>query len=897
MKEEAKQSREEILRLNQELSILNVISQTVNQSIDLDEILNKSLDKMTEMIQIRSAGIYLLDEESEEMVFVAHRGFSKSFLKGTKRLKLGEGVTGKAVLSGEPVFVEDYTNHPDILPLAIEEGLKSLIVIPLKSRDKTYGTLNIAWKEVHQFTPFEKNLFSSIGQIIGVAMERASLYAVNVKRLEEQRTLYNISREIASRLELNVILQKIMGSAVDLLGGEAGSISLWDNRKQGYITVIVHGLPGTMIGKEFGPFAEGIVAEIVSKKNPILYPDYEHHPNRVKALDDYHFKEVIGVPLIVREMIIGAMVVGTTDPKKHFQQNEIDLLFNFSHQAAIAIGNAKLYEDSLAKIRQLTTLYEIGKTLSVTLDLDELFKKALELLHIHFGYALCGILLLDRGKDELYIKHVIGKYHEGVKNLRFRVGVDGIVGWVANTGEPLYVPDVSKDPRYIRGGLEGRSEAAFPLKVRDRVIGVLDVESKELMGFDEEDLKVLSSFASQVSIFIENAQLFADLRQTLKELKQAQDQIVQTEKLKALGEMASGVAHDFNNVLAVILGNIQLLLYQLDRLGPDEIREQLRVIERASKDGAETIRRIQEFTGMRRDKEFSSLSVNELIKGVATVTQPRWKDQPQSRGVQIELVTELGDLPSILGNPSELREVLTNIIFNAIDAMPQGGKITVSSHPLADHWVEVRIADTGIGMTEEIKRRVFDPFFTTKGVTSSGLGMSVSYGIIKRHGGEILVESEPGKGTTFILHLPVGYGEEKPVEKAAPPPPESRTARILVIDDEDSVRNVLSQMLTIKGHVVEVAPSGEAGIERFKGGKFDLVFTDLGMPRISGWDVGKAIKQINPAVPIAMITGWGLELDKKKMTESGIDLVITKPFDLDQVVRLVSEAMKLKGKM
>jgi signal transduction histidine kinase/CheY-like chemotaxis protein len=441
-----------------------------------------------------------------------------------------------------------------------------------------------------------------------------------------------------------------------------------------------------------------------------------------------------------------------------------------------------------------------------------------------------------------------------------------------------------------------RSEAAFPLKVRDRDQR-LDVESKELRGFDEEDLKVLSSFASQVSISIENAQLFADLRQTLKELKQAQDQIVQTEKLKALGEMASGVAHDFNNVLAVILGNIQLLLYQLDRLGPDEIKEQLGVIERVSKDGAETIRRIQEFTGMRRDKEFSPLSLNELIKDVATVTQPRWKDQPQSKGVQIELVSELGDLPSILGNPSELREVLTNMIFNAIDAMPKGGKITVSSHPLADQWVEVRIADTGIGMTEDVKRRVFDPFFTTKGVTSSGLGMSVSYGIAKRHGGEILVESEPGKGTTFILHLPVGYGEEKPLERTAQPPPESTGARILVIDDEDSVRNVLSQMLTVKGHVVELAPSGEEGIERFKGGKFDLVFTDLGMPRISGWEVGKAIKEINPTVPIAMITGWGLELDKKKMTESGIDLVITKPFDLDQVVRLVSEAIKLKEKM
>src|SRR4030067_2643932 len=147
MKEDAEQSREEILRLNQELSILNAISQTVNQSIDLEEILNKSLDKMTEIIQIRSAGIYLLDEESEELVFVAHRGFSKSFSKGTKRLKLGEGGTGKGALSGEPVFVEDYPNYPDIIPPAIEEGLKSLIVIPLKSRDQTYGTLNIAWKE------------------------------------------------------------------------------------------------------------------------------------------------------------------------------------------------------------------------------------------------------------------------------------------------------------------------------------------------------------------------------------------------------------------------------------------------------------------------------------------------------------------------------------------------------------------------------------------------------------------------------------------------------------------------------------------------------------------------------------------------------------------------------
>ena len=210
MSGEAKKSKEEIVRLNQELSILNTISQTVNQSIDLDEILNKSLDKMMEMTDVRSAGIYLLDEKSNDLVYVAHRGFSKIFLKGMKRMKLGEGVTGKVALSGEPIFIEDYPSHPEALPLAIEEGLKSLAVIPLKSRDKIYGTLNLARKEFSKITLFETNLFNSIGQIISGALERASLYTENVKRLEELKTLYSISQEIALKLEVKVILQKIM---------------------------------------------------------------------------------------------------------------------------------------------------------------------------------------------------------------------------------------------------------------------------------------------------------------------------------------------------------------------------------------------------------------------------------------------------------------------------------------------------------------------------------------------------------------------------------------------------------------------------------------------------------------------------------------------------------------
>lgn len=891
MDKSVKALEEEIARLKREFAILLTISQTVNQSMDQDEILNKSLDKMTEMIEVRSAEIFLWDETGNDLVCVTHRGSSEGFSEGMKRFKTGEHVTGRAALSGEPVFIEDDPNHPEALPLEIEEGAKSFAVIPLRSGMKVYGTLNLARKEACRIDPHERNLLNSIGQIISGALERASLYTENVKRLDEERITYSISQEIASRLELKGILQKIIEGAVGLLNADSGCIALWDKRKQNYAISIVHQFPPSLIGREFSP-SEGIFGDICTKKAPVVYDEYERHPKRLKELDAYHFKTMVGVPLIVREMLIGTMVIGASDSRKHFQDSEIDLLFNFAHQAAIAIGNSILYEDSLAKIRQLTALYEIGQALSSTLDLDRLLEKGLELLHDRLGYDSCAILLVDKAKDELFVKRVSGRDLESVKHLRFRTGIDGIVGWVAKTGEPYYAPDVSEDPHYSPSTPEIHSEAVFPLKIREQVIGVLNVESRELRGFDEGDLKVLSSFASQMGIFMENARLFSDLRETLLELKQAQDQIIQTEKLKALGEMASGVAHDFNNLLAVILGNIQLLSYQLDHLSPEEIRERLAAIGRSSRDGAETVRRIQEFTGIRRDKEFSSIAVNDLIREVVVMTEPRWKDQAQSKGIQIELATQFEKVPPILGNPSELREVLTNIIFNAIDAIPPpGGRLSLSSHHSAEDWVEVRITDTGIGMADEVKRRIFDPFFTTKGVTNSGLGMSVSYGIIKRHGGEILVESKPGRGSTFAVHLPTGYPVE-PEDETSAPPKEGRPGRILVIEDDASVQDILRQMLLAKGHQVVLASDGEEGIEKFKAHPFDLVLTDLGMPKISGWEVGKIIKDLNPKVPTVMITGWGVEVDRQKMQASGIDRILSKPFTFEEVSRIVSEAME-----
>jgi len=277
----------------------------------------------------------------------------------------------------------------------------------------------------------------------------------------------------------------------------------------------------------------------------------------------------------------------------------------------------------------------------------------------------------------------------------------------------------------------------------------------------------------------------------------------------------------------------------------------------------------------------------------------RWKNDAESKGIKIRIRKELSPLNFTLGSSSELREVFTNLINNAIDAMPQGGEIRINSL-MNDNNVVVKIGDTGDGIPKDVKDRVFDPFFTTKGVQSTGLGLSVSYGIINRHRGTITVDSIEGEGTTFTIKFPVAKkaGKENvKKEKVIPLKSKQKKASILVIEDEEDVRYLLRDILTDAGHNVEVAKDGSEGIEIFKKKKFDLVLTDLGMPRMSGWEVAEKVKSINEKVSVALITGWNVALDSSEMNDSGINLVIQKPFKMEQVLSLVQEGMLLRDQL
>jgi CheY-like chemotaxis protein len=287
------------------------------------------------------------------------------------------------------------------------------------------------------------------------------------------------------------------------------------------------------------------------------------------------------------------------------------------------------------------------------------------------------------------------------------------------------------------------------------------------------------------------------------------------------------------------------------------------------------------------------VDVNSIIKDSIEITKPKWKDEAQSKGVPIEIVSILEEIPSVSGNDFELRGVLTNMILNAIEAMPEGGKIEISTSKKRE-GVIIQISDTGIGIPEEAKKKIFEPFYTTKPFTNTGLGLSMSYGIIKRFGGEIEVVSELGYGTTFTIFLPVG---EAVKDEAVSPQTikQGRQARILVIDDEEVVRSVLFRTLANFNHQVTLAADGEKGVQLFQEGKYDMVLTDLGMPGMSGWDVCRMIKKISPDTPVGMITGWGADMSQSKMDEYGLDFLISKPFDLNRILNVVAEAMESKG--
>lgn len=468
-------------------------------------------------------------------------------------------------------------------------------------------------------------------------------------------------------------------------------------------------------------------------------------------------------------------------------------------------------------------------------------------------------------------------------------------------------PDISALPfpvlqRLAKGGL--RSLVVVPLVAEDKLFGALLVARQALDGFDSGECEFLRQLSEHVALAAHQAQLYTTLQQTYDELRQSQHSLLQQERLRALGQMASGVVHDINNAISPIaLYTESLLEHEADL--SERVRSCLITIRRAIDGVASTVNRMREFYRPQESHTaLARIDLNTAAQQVIELTRARWRDQPQARGVVIELRTELSVRPvCVVGAEHEIRDALTNLIFNAVDAMPEGGLLTLRTqilkstrHPNTEprERAIVEVTDTGIGMNESTRRHCLEPFFTTKGEGGTGLGLAMVYGMVQRHDAKLIIKSGLGQGTTMRLEFPAA-AVDGPTNAGALVSRESqRPLRILLVDDDPLLIESLRDILQRDGHDITVADGGQAGVESFVAAQkralaFDAVITDLGMPYVDGRRVAAAVKAVSPHTPVIMLTGWGQRLRDDNEVPPHVDRLLNKPPKLELLRKALAE--------
>lgn len=453
-------------------------------------------------------------------------------------------------------------------------------------------------------------------------------------------------------------------------------------------------------------------------------------------------------------------------------------------------------------------------------------------------------------------------------------------------GQLVYEPDVNQvDSPLTRrmADLGLRSLVIAPLPVDGKIFGFLMAARRKDHSFTSGDCEFLRQLCEHVSLAAHQAHLYESLQQAYDDLRRTQDAVMQQERLRALGQLASGIAHDINNSISPVSLYVEFLLEREPNLS-EHVRTSLLTIKQAVDDVAQTVSRMREFSRKREPEiNLTQVPLNRLVKQVTELTRARWKNMSEERGVVLNLETELAsDLPDVLGAENEIRDALINLVLNAVDAMPEGGTLSIRTRAArTPSYVCLEICDTGIGMSEETRLHCLDPFFSTKGERGTGLGLAMVYGMAQRHKAEIEVESELGKGTTFRLTFPALRAvSDLPVHRT--PVAAIKPLRILLVDDDPRLLRSLHSTLEADGHSITACEGGQAGIEAFtaalnRSEPYSIVITDLGMPKVDGRKVAAAVKAASPSTPVILLTGWGQRLAAEQAIPPNVDRMLNKP--------------------
>jgi PAS domain S-box-containing protein len=838
----------------EELTALYRINRIISSTLDLRQIQLTFGAEFRKLIPFERGTIWLFEEEGRYARFYANLMPGQPYLPESELVPTAGLILGKIYRDRQPVVVADLAASPRgrASEQLLASGIRSFLLLPLRSGERMIGCLSLGAEAANTYAEEQLARLLPVAEQLALALTHAQLYAEAREARERAEALAEVSQRLASELDYRRLLELIAQHAHRFANAAYAYVAVPEDEV--YRAAAIAGEAPeylrriTFTAEPDQTGGRGPGGEALRTLRTVVLADARRHPS--EFVRRFSLQNGIGstaaVPLLYSGRPLGLLVVQASRPRA-FDAPLVALLESFAHQGAIAVQNALLYRELGASEERYRMVVENAHDLIIATDREGRFTFINERARDMLGYA----------PDELL-------------------------------GRPFF--------ELVAPAMRKLARENFERAMAD------------WSALDTLDLQLVRRDGATVDVELNVATLYQDGRpagrqgilRDVTERNILQQRLREAETQRALGQLASGVAHDFNNVLGLVLGRTELLLQHLRRgnPSPESIASALAVIQQAAMDGAQTVRRLQEFTRTQPPTEAETVDINEVLHTAVALTAPRWRDAAQENGIPIQVEMRAGAVPSVAGNTSELREVLTNLIFNAVDAMPRGGHIVLESR-LNGTEAEIRVSDTGLGMAEEVRRRVFEPFFTTKGTRGSGLGLSMAHSIIQRHGGTITVDSAPGQGSRFVIRLPAGSAAPSVATPHAPQP--ARAGRILAIDDEPGLLQVLRMILEDEGHALTICANGAEGVAEFRERlgdpetRFNLVLTDLGMPGMNGWEVAQAIGALDPSVPVALITGWGTQLDPEKMRESGVKFVLGKPYHLEDVQRLVADALAAGG--
>ncbi len=573
--------------------------------------------------------------------------------------------------------------------------------------------------------------------------------------------------------------------------------------------------------------------------------------------------------LRARGSTVGIIYVDNLPSGRPVVQAVLNEYLDFIDAMSLALSNAMARADLEKMVALRDRWIELSAAISSSLDLDSILRMARDAIATAGGFDRVGVLRVE--KDTIHGSW--GTDDAGNPRPEQQISLP-VSEWPVSlepllTGRERYlIAEWSPLPLFDTGVDRPIQHAVVGLQTGGELVGLICVDNQLTdRPIVDTSLNSLLSFATLIAVAIRNARLFDELSQT-------QQALMAAERLRAVGEMAGGIAHNLNNILTAVLGFAQLIHQNAD--APPGIARQAKTIERAALDGAEIVRRMQQFSRREVAAPPAIVDLARIVRDAVEITRPAWSDLAAARGAKIEIADTLpAELPAI-GIDGELREVFAHILTNAVDAMPGGGTIRVTGGGRSS-GVEIDVCDTGVGMDEETRRHVFEPFFTTKPTVGTGLGLSVAWGIVARLGGEIDVQSTPGVGSTFTVRLkpvPEPPSSEPPVPAAAA----LRGMRVLLVDDDKLVGESVACMLRSAGARVSVASDAEMALQWLDehAAECRVVVSDHGMPGMTGAQLLAHLRTAYPEIHRVLLSGWG-DLPPDGVDLSAAELVMGKP--------------------